>query len=241
MRRRWVLMIIGANLLALIALMFIYPQFMIAPGPLKPAHADLGGDCFACHAAGRGATPDRCLGCHKLPDIGLRTTQGIAIAGAGMKLSFHQQLTETRCMACHSEHADPKLTHTDLERFSHALLKPEIRDRCSTCHVPPDNELHRDIKTNCSQCHQPEHWKPARFDHTKWFLLEGEHDAKCTTCHVGSDFSRYTCFGCHEHQPDRIRAKHLKEGIRDFDDCVECHRSADDVEEGHGREREERD
>ena len=47
------------------------------------------------------------------------------------------------------------------------------------------------------------------------------------TCHTGNDYSRYTCYGCHEHTPAKIRSEHQEEGIRDFENCVECHRSAD--------------
>lgn len=32
------------------------------------------------------------------------------------------------------------------------------------------------------------------------------------------------CHGCHEHKEAKVRAEHLDEGIRDFRNCVECHR-----------------
>lgn len=46
----------------------------------------------------------------------------------------------------------------------------------------------------------------------------------CVTCHKGGVYSTYTCYGCHEHTPAKIRAEHEEEGIRDFENCVECHR-----------------
>jgi len=64
------------------------------------------------------------------------------------------------------------------------------------------------------------------------------------TCHTGNDFKRYTCYGCHEHTPANVRAEHEKEGIRDFENCVECHRSADEepVKRGaRGERQRERD
>lgn len=287
MKRRWLLILIGANLLVLLALAFIYPNFMVAPGPLMQAHADLATHCFACHSPWQGASSERCLSCHKSPDIGLRTTQGVPLAPSQMRLSFHQELTEQNCMACHSDHEAPKLARSERKTFSHSLLNPAVRNDCASCHIPPANDIHRDLDVNCSQCHKPDrwkpasfdhallaadmkahceschqaprdrqhseitgncqqchspaHWKPSTFDHAKLFLLEGEHKTQCTTCHIGNDYSRYTCYGCHEHQPDRIRAKHQKEGIREFDNCVECHRSAEENEEGHDREGSERD
>jgi hypothetical protein len=52
---------------------------------------------------------------------------------------------------------------------------------------------------------------------------------------LGGNTSRYTCFGCHQHQPDQIRASHAEEGIRNIENCVACHRSGSG-EGGEGRE-----
>ena len=51
---------------------------------------------------------------------------------------------------------------------------------------------------------------------------------KCATCHIRNDYSAYTCYGCHEHSAEKIRREHVKEGIRDYRNCVECHRNADE-------------
>lgn len=53
---------------------------------------------------------------------------------------------------------------------------------------------------------------------------------RCVTCHVGNDYNRYTCYGCHEHTPENIKREHVEEGIRNFDHCVACHRSANEQE-----------
>jgi hypothetical protein len=53
---------------------------------------------------------------------------------------------------------------------------------------------------------------------------------------MSDDYSRYTCYGCHEHSRSGIREEHLEEGIRDFEDCVECHRSGDAEDGEHGRD-----
>jgi hypothetical protein len=241
-KRRSALSLIAANVLALVALAFIYPHLMVSPGPLVAAHAELTTDCFACHSPWRGADSKRCMRCHAPAEIGLRTTKGVPVARQGLKISFHQELVEQDCMACHSEHQGVRLTERSPMRFSHALLRGPIRERCESCHAAPTDAIHRQIKTNCAQCHSPQAWKPAKFDHAKLFVLDRNHNTECATCHVNSDFSRYTCYGCHEHQPARIRAEHLEEGIRDFEDCVKCHRSASEEPEGRGsREGRERD
>jgi hypothetical protein len=239
-KRRGLWIVIVVNLLVLLALAFVYPQLMVSPGPLVPEHAALASDCFACHAPLRGASADRCMACHAPPDIGLRTSKGVAIktvsaAGAGkLKAAFHQELTEPNCMACHSDHAGPKLTQRSRKPFSHALLRVASRSSCETCHAAPRNAMHKNLSVGCAQCHQAEAWKPATFDHAKLFVLDRNHNAACATCHVGGDHSKYTCYGCHEHTPANIARKHINEGIQNFENCVECHRSANGDAQGKG-------
>ena len=76
-------------------------------------------------------------------------------------------------------------------------------------------------------------------------MLDRDHDVECATCHKGNDYSRYTCYGCHEHTLAKVRAEHQEEGIADFANCVECHRDpAVEPEKqrgGGGRDRRGRD
>lgn len=276
--------VIALNLAVLVVLAFAYPHLMVSPGALVKGHAELATDCFACHAPWRGASSPRCVDCHALADVGVRTTRGVPLGSGIVKASFHQQLIEQDCTACHSDHQGPRLTKRSRKPFSHGLLKVDVRDRCASCHAPPKDNVHRDVKVECSQCHRrdawtPAHfehgllagavlercegchnpptdrlhrqirgsckschetkgWKPATFDHDRYFVLDRDHRASCETCHPNSDFSRYTCYGCHEHSQAKVRAEHLEEGIRDFEDCVRCHRDPGvEPEEAHGRER----
>lgn len=292
----WVWLIIIANLAAGIALVFAYPHLMVSPGKVISGHASFETDCFACHAPLRGASAERCITCHALPDIGLRTTKGALIKhqtearATSIKAAFHQELIEQNCIACHSDHAGPKLTQHSRKPFSHALLRPATRQLCDTCHTRPSNKLHENIaaKIGCAQCHQTDGWKPARFDHallpkeelslcqnchkapsnnlhhqikdncgqchstkawepatfehSKFFVLDGDHNAPCATCHTTDNYKQYTCYGCHEHTVENIKRKHTREGIRNFDNCVKCHRNAEGEREGgEGGEDGERD
>ena len=89
---------------------------------------------------------------------------------------------------------------------------------------------------NCAQCHKPPAWKPATFDHDKFFPLDKDHNAACVTCHVGNNYNQYTCYGCHEHTPANVQAKHREEvGAVNLDQCVRCHRNASGEGEGGGR------
>ncbi|MBU6503399.1 MAG: class III cytochrome C family protein [Burkholderiales bacterium] len=208
---------------------------MVSPGPLAREHAALATDCFACHAPLRGAAADRCVVCHALPDIGLRTTKGVAITNSKrIRASFHRELVDARCMACHTDHAGPYLAQRSRGSFSHDLLRAATREHCDTCHTAPADTLHRQLTGNCAPCHNLPAWKPATFDHDKFFRLDGDHKASCAICHSTGDYSRYTCYGCHEHTPANMKAKHREEGIgEDLDDCVRCHRSANGEREGN--------
>jgi hypothetical protein len=228
MKRRWALLVIGANLVGLAALAFVYPQFMVAPGTVVPAHASFETNCFACHAPLRGAVAERCIACHAVADIGLRRTTGAAIVRAKAIVPFHQGLLSQNCMACHTDHAAPALTPRNGLPFSHTLLNVAVRENCTACHTAPATATHRGMTGQCSQCHGQDRWKPATFDHARFFVLDRDHNAACTTCHTTGDRRQYTCYGCHEHTEANIRAKHVREGIRNFENCVSCHTSAHD-------------
>lgn len=235
MTRWWAWSVIGAILVAAIAAAFLWPHQMVSPGNLRAAHAALQQDCFACHKPFAGASPEKCIACHKVADIGRFTTKGEPVRMSRSMPPFHQALTEKNCMACHSDHPAPRLAAQNRAKFDHALLSPAMRGTCQSCHRAPQDTLHRSMpQQSCAQCHKTTGWRPATFDHSRFFLLDGDHNASCTTCHKTGNFKQYTCYGCHEHQPDGIRAKHAEEGIRNIDNCVRCHRSAS--EHGEGRE-----
>lgn len=160
---------------------------MIAPGPLIPAHAGITANCFACHAPFRGVSAARCMACHKLADIGRRTTKGTPVDDKAMAIGFHPALIQPDCMACHSDHSGPRLVKASTPRFAHTVLRPDMRNQCASCHRAPQTALHVQAGRNCAACHTQAGWKPATFDHARFFALTGPHKASCATCHVGGD------------------------------------------------------
>lgn len=238
---RVVKLLLAINLIALAMLSFVYPNLMVGPGKLIAGHKQLEGDCFACHTAFTGANPAKCAGCHKSADIGRLSTTGLPVSKPQTSTPFHQKLISQDCVACHSDHAGAR-RYQIKGSFNHDLLVKETLDQCQACHRPPTDSLHQQISGNCLQCHNQAKWTPATFDHNKFFVLDKDHNTRCVTCHVRNDYSRYTCYNCHEHTPDNIRREHIDEGIRRFDDCVECHRSADehDIRGGKGNDGGER-
>lgn len=224
---RIVKVILAINLIAIAALVFVYPNLMIGPGKLIPGHRAMETDCFACHTPLAGAKSERCVTCHKPDEIGRLTTTGQPIAKPLSATPFHQKLVNQDCVACHSDHAGVKRFRQQ-GKFNHELLAKEARDNCQSCHQSPADSLHKQITGNCKQCHTQEKWVPATFDHDKYFQLDRHHNTGCATCHVRNDYSRYTCYGCHEHTPAIIRRAHVEEGIRDYENCVDCHLSANE-------------
>ena len=75
-----VLLIIAINLVVFVLLVIFVPQLMISPGKPIEAHAELATDCFACHTPFIGSQADKCIVCHKVDEIGLKTTKGLLIA-----------------------------------------------------------------------------------------------------------------------------------------------------------------
>lgn len=231
--------VLAANLMALAILAFVYPHLMVGPGKLIPGHGQLEADCFACHSPFFGVASERCTICHKPEAIGKLTTFGKMIQKPLASTPFHQKLLKQDCLACHSDHAGVKRFRLE-GRFDHALLQAEARKECQSCHKSPVDSLHQQILGNCSQCHSQQKWVPATFDHDKYFALDRDHNVKCATCHLRNDYSNYTCYGCHEHTQEKIRREHIEEGIRDFRNCVECHKNADEHDirmPGRGRGR----
>jgi hypothetical protein len=234
MKRLGLLTGIAVALVILLALLFVYPHQMIAPGALMPGHKAIESDCFACHAPLQGASSARCMTCHKPAEIGVKTVRGVLLVKPVKTAAFHAMLQQTNCTACHSDHAANLLAARPPKAFDHSLLRPAAAAACSSCHAKPAGALHAKIERNCATCHKTSGWKPASFAHDRYFQLDRAHNVTCTTCHINNVYTRSTCYGCHEHQPAQMIAEHAKEGIRNIENCVRCHRSAEG--EGGGGE-----
>jgi Class III cytochrome C family len=222
---------LALGLMAIAALTLWRPALLLAPGTQNSAHAALADHCFACHAPLGGVSAARCTACHRLAEIGRLTTRHEPLPRPRMTTAFHQQLLELRCSSCHSEHAGVGQLRSR-HKFEHALLRPESRALCADCHAPPQDALHIDLRAQCNGCHSIKAWRPADFDHGRYFVLDGNHAVRCLTCHADYTYARYTCYGCHEHRIDRIRDQHDEASIRSLNNCVKCHRSTSEHAEG---------
>jgi hypothetical protein len=222
-------LVVLANLAVLLGIAVAMPELMVSPGKVMDGHAGIAGDCFACHTPFMGSAPQKCVACHKVDQIGLLTTSAVPIAAERKNIAFHRQLRDNDCVACHSDHRGVQ-AFRPIGQFSHELLVSDLSGQCATCHTRPHDPLHRRIDGRCGTCHTQTAWKPATFDHDRYFVLDRAHDAACATCHVNDDYAAYTCYGCHAHSRAGVRTEHLEEGIYDFQDCVACHRSGNEHE-----------
>ncbi len=149
------------------------------------------------------------------------------------------------CLACHDgSGAMGNFDHDAVFALQHAHAGLEctachvnrqfegLSSACVDCHEEPD--VHRDqFGADCAACHSVRAWTPARLlEHTFPLDHESDTESECQVCHP-TDYATYTCYECHEHDPAKVEREHLEEGIRDFDDCVECHPTGREDEAEH--------
>jgi len=188
--------------------------------------------CTDCHVPG-GYALDRttCAACHRGMDA-VFAERHVADYGAG-------------CLSCHDGRAMP-------DGFDHGAIFPldgaHVDVACDTCHVPAaatrlseacvacheEPAIHRGgFGTNCAACHTVDGWLPARLrvhafplDHGK---QAGEGEVSCLTCHPDG-YVAYTCYGCHEHEPDAVERAHREDGMTEIADCARCHPTGQEEE-----------
>ncbi len=212
-------------IITIIALSFIYPHMMFNPGKLVHGHQDIKNNCLACHQPFWGINDQKCIGCHKLSEIGKKNPLSASIINSEEKILFHEKLKNQECTACHTDHKGIN-PQTSISKFDHSMIAGMNMNDCSSCHTKPADSFHASLKENCIKCHTTSLWKPATFDHSAWFILDNDHNTDCKTCHITSNFKAYTCYGCHEHSESKMYEEHSEEGISNISDCISCHKSA---------------
>lgn len=196
--------------------------------PSDALHRQVTSGCSSCHRTTRwkpatfdhnrslsAALKNNCIACHAKKKPGD---------------SLHQ-IAGNACASCH------RTDWWSNAVFDHTRIAASGRE-CTVCHKKdvPSDALHRQITSGCSSCHKTARWKPATFDHSRYFRLDRDHQASCATCHdKPGNYKAYTCMNCHEHSPSRIAREHLEEGIRNYNNCIKCHRSASEHAEGGER------
>jgi len=184
-------------------------------------------NCKTCHPNSlQSFDIQTCIDCHAQHDLPFMTD--------------HQQQFGSSCMVCH-DGVDR------LSNFDHANFFPlegkHVNAQCTDCHA---GQVFRGTPTECWQCHaEPDihagvfglkcyychsdaAWEPANLQQHVFPINHGLEDAslqlQCDACH-GANYIEYTCYSCHDHQPDEIAQSHFAVGItaQDLPACATCH------------------
>ena len=173
-------------------------------------------DCINCHTFDdpvfiqdhRLQVGDNCLDCHDGEDRMMNFNHDALFVLDGVH-------AETACQDCHDAGYQ------------------DTSSACVDCHAEP--EIHAGFfGLECQNCHTSTAWSPALLKNHSFPIDHGRDNPEtCQTCHP-TVFTEYTCYGCHEHQPDEIANKHLEEGISmdELPDCTRCHPSGLKEENG---------
>ncbi len=187
----------------------------------QTTYQDLPFECRDCHVSERFLFEQRtCTDCHAEADADF--------------MEEHLQTYGEDCLECHDgldtmakfdhEVAFPLVDgHAGLDcQDCHQEGFLQTSAKCAACHQEP--ELHAGkFGPDCEVCHTLVAWTPARLlDHAFPLDHGGEGEVECFTCHE-LDYVTYTCYGCHDHEPEEMRRVHLEADIRDIQNCAECH------------------
>ncbi len=180
--------------------------------------------CISCHAEHKGVNAkaaigkfdhillsetsrNECVTCHNQPNTKLHSQVSVSCATCHTTRSWRSGIT-----------------------FNHVSINEKSRNNCVACHQSPKDNFHSTATTVCSSCHGVKQWKPSTFNHSSFFILDQNHNTDCTTCHTQNNLKTYTCFGCHEHSANATQNEHREEGITNINNCVRCHKSANEDE-----------
>ncbi len=180
--------------------------------------------CTACHSGGvRSFQPADCAACHTEHDAAF--------------MAGHTEKYGPACQDCH-DGVDR------MRNFDHARLFPldgrhaEIGCQdchagfkfrgtpraCVECHAEP--QIHAGFfGLKCESCHTTQAWTPAFLRFHNFPLDHGSQgQVSCQTCHP-SNYVEYTCYGCHEHQPDPMATQHARLDLTPAEllACARCH------------------
>lgn len=188
--------------------------------------------CQDCHYGGfeTGFDLQGCVDCH--------TTGSDPAKGSGPEfMAEHVERFGPACLDCHD--GVDRLSNFDHAQFFplegvHASIAcaachqegvfSGTPSECAACHAEP--EIHKEsFGLQCQYCHTVEAWTPANLRFHNFPIDHGDDgEVACATCHIDS-YASYTCYGCHEHQPESVQEEHREEGVdlKKLEACTDCH------------------
>jgi hypothetical protein len=183
--------------------------------------------------------PITCDGCH-LSEWDIFNNESCILCHTDSEAQFisrHRNQLGDNCVDCHdgvdrmmsfdhSEFFPLEGKHTEIEcqacHFNQVYQ--ETPQECIDCHAEP--QIHAGyFGLKCEYCHVAESWYPGQLRSHQFPINHGEPlIAECELCHTAT-YQNYTCFDCHDHQPETIAEEHREVGISEDDlfECVLCH------------------
>lgn len=149
----------------------------------------------------------------------------------------HQAQLGENCLACHDgidrmrnfDHQDffpleGRHNEIDCQACHETQTFQGTPTECKDCHLEP--EIHAGyFGLKCEYCHSTTSWYPAQLVSHQFPIDHGDQgEVECKVCHVLT-YNDYSCYGCHEHEPNEIIDKHkdLDLSIGQLATCTECH------------------
>ncbi len=162
----------------------------------------------------------------------------------------------TDCAQCHTENTwvPASFDHNTIYPLhgAHAAIANDCNrchsagytntpNTCVGCHqadynsTTNPNHTTAGFSTNCATCHSETSWTPATFDHDNDFfpIYRGKHQGKwnaCTDCHLGGNYSTFSCINCHEHS-NQSQVNNDHSGVAGYtynsNACLTCHPDGD--------------
>ena len=211
---------------------------LVMPGRVIQGHADIEGDCAACHDT-QSDLPQAalCIVCHE--DVGEDRIERTGFHGV------FDAAQRNECVVCHTDHEgqDADIVPVDSGLFDHnfsdfPLLGAHLSAACGDCHVAGEkyraasftcsschanDDVHDGtLGSACEDCHNENAWADSGFDHnTVGYPLTGGHTkVECIDCHRGNVFdgTPTQCIDCHA--VDDVHAG--SNGVA----CHDCHSTA---------------
>ena len=184
--------------------------------------------CEGCHPAGLQTFDlQTCSSCHSKKDqafIKKHTGQfGLNCLLCHDGADRLSQFNHSRFFILDGKHADIACSDCHGKTPSTAVYR-NLSKECVTCHVEP--QIHFGFfGRKCQDCHSTTTWSPAKLKQHNFPLNHGgQGEIACQVCHPTS-YVEYTCYGCHDHQPEPITLSHTKVGIKveEIPQCTNCH------------------
>lgn len=206
--------------------------------PLTGAHTTV--DCQECHSNGYAGTTTVCGDCHS--NNYLQTTN-----------PNHNTLgLSNECAVCHSTNPNwgpasfPSHNAYYVLQGAHAGIANDCvqchdgnynitPNTCFGCHaenynltIDPSHAIAL-FPTTCETCHTQTGWQPSTWDHDALYfpIYSGAHNGEwdaCSECHTNpSNFSTFSCTGCHQQASTNNDHQGVTGYVWESNSCFACH------------------